>query len=82
MPEALAEITGNPVYISLHHTVHDNIDQYYEAFLTMQQREMEENLADLVNIIDAVAKKDVNESRQLAEAHVLRFNHYMENKEP
>lgn len=23
---ALAEITGNPVYFSLHHTVHDNID--------------------------------------------------------
>lgn len=79
---ALAEITGNPVYISLHHTVHDNIDQYYEAFLTMQQREMEENLADLGSIIDAVAKKDVDQSRQLAEAHVLRFNHYMENKEP
>lgn len=78
---ALAEITGNPVYISLHHTVHDNIDQYYEAFLSMRQRELEENFADLDSIIDAVEKKDVDEARQLAEAHVLRFNHHMESRE-
>jgi DNA-binding FadR family transcriptional regulator len=78
---ALAEISGNPVYISLHHTVHDNIDQYYETFLVMKQREMEENFSDLGSIINAVEKKDVDEARQLAEAHVLRFNHYMENRE-
>jgi DNA-binding FadR family transcriptional regulator len=78
---ALAEVTGNPVYISLHHTVHDNIDQYYEAFLAMHQREMEENLADLGSIIDAVEKKNAERSRQLAEAHVLRFNHYMASRE-
>ena len=78
---ALAEITGNPVYISLHHTVHDNIDQYYEAFLSMKQRELEENFADLGSIIAAVEKKDMDEARRLAQAHVLRFNHYMENRE-
>jgi GntR family transcriptional regulator, transcriptional repressor for pyruvate dehydrogenase complex len=78
---ALSEITGNPVYISLHHTVHDNIDQYYETFLAMQQREMEENLADLGNIIDAVEQSRVDEARRLAQAHVLRFNHYMESRE-
>jgi len=77
---ALAEITGNPVYLSLHHTVHDNIDLYYETFLSMQQREMAENLADLGDIINAVEKKDVDDARQLAEAHVTRFNHYMENR--
>jgi DNA-binding FadR family transcriptional regulator len=78
---ALAEITGNPVYISLHHTVHDNIDQYYETFLAMQQREMEENITDLGDIIDAVEHQRVDEARRLAQAHVLRFNHYMESRE-
>lgn len=78
---SLAEITGNPVYLSLHHTVHDNIDQYYETFLFMKQREMEENFTDLGNIIDAVERKHADEARLLAEAHVLRFNHYMENRE-
>jgi DNA-binding GntR family transcriptional regulator len=42
---------------------------------------MAENFADLDSIIDAVEKKDGNKARQLAEAHVLRFNHYMENRE-
>jgi len=78
---SLAEITGNPVYLSLHHTVHDNIDQYYETFLVMKQGEMEENFTDLGNIINAVERKRVDEARLLAEAHVLRFNHYMENRE-
>ena len=78
---ALAEITGNPVYISLHHTVHDNIDQYYESFLSMKAREMAENLEDLGNIIEAVAQQDMERARQLAEEHVVRFNHYMENRE-
>lgn len=77
----LAEMTGNPVFISLHHTVHDNIDQYYETFLVMRQREMEENLADLEKIVDAVEKKDSQAARRLTEAHVLRFNHYMEHRE-
>ncbi len=78
---ALAEMTGNPVYISLHHTVHDNIDQYYESFLAMHQRELAENFDDLVNIIAAVESGDTDEARRLAEAHVLRFNHYMESRE-
>ena len=78
---ALAEVTGNPVYISLHHTVHDNIDQYYETLLSMKQREMTENLTDLGDIVNAVEQKKVDEARQLAEAHVLRFNHYMANRE-
>jgi DNA-binding FadR family transcriptional regulator len=73
-------MTGNPVYVSLHHTVHDNIDQYYESFLSMRQREMSENLADLDNIVAAVEARDAEKARQLAEAHVLRFNHYMENR--
>jgi len=76
----LAEMTGNPVYVSLHHTVHDNIDQYYESFLSMRQQEMNENLADLDDIVAAVEARDTEKARLLAEAHVLRFNHYMENQ--
>jgi len=77
---ALAEMTGNPVYISLHHTVHDNIDQYYESFLSMKQRELHENLTDLDNIVAAVEAGATKEARRLAEAHVLRFNHHMDKR--
>jgi DNA-binding FadR family transcriptional regulator len=78
---ALAEITGNPVYVSLHRTIHDNIDQYYETFLHMEQRELTDNVADLDAIVKAVEKKDAEEAQRLAECHVLRFNHYMKNRE-
>lgn len=67
--------------VSLHHTVHDNADQYQETFLALKQRETQENLTDPGSIIDAVEKKDRDAARQLAEAHVLRFNHYMKNRE-
>lgn len=75
---AIAEISQNPVYVSLQHTVHDNIDQYYETFLSMQEREMKENFQDLSNIILAIETHNQREARSLAREHVLRFNHYME----
>lgn len=75
---AIAKISRNPVYVSLQHTVHDNIDQYYETFLSMQEREMNENFQDLSNIILAIETHNKREARSLAREHVLRFNHYME----
>lgn len=75
---AIAEISQNPVYVSLQHTVHDNIDQYYETFLSMKEREMKENYQDLCDIVGAIKKKDKIQARSIAREHVLRFNHYME----
>ncbi len=77
----LAEITENPVYVSLHHTVHDNIDRYYENFLNMKERELKENYQDLCEIVKAVENKDSDEARDLARKHILRFNHYMVRRE-
>jgi GntR family transcriptional regulator, transcriptional repressor for pyruvate dehydrogenase complex len=73
---ALARITGNPVFVSLHHTVHDNIDQYYETYLSMNDRELKENFADLKDIVTAIEERRVDDARALARRHVLRFNHY------
>lgn len=78
---SIAKMTGNPVYISLQNTVNDNIDQYYESFLSMKQAELEENYADLCNIVSAVEQKQEEKARKLAEEHVLKFNHYMEKKD-
>ena len=75
---AIAEISRNPIYVSLQHTIHDNIDQYYESFLSMKEREMEENYQDLVAIVGAIETHKKREARSLAREHVLRFNHYME----
>jgi hypothetical protein len=47
----------------------------------MKRRDMEENLTDLVTIVDTVESERADEARLLAEAHVLGFNPYMENRE-
>ena len=31
----MAVITGNPIYISVLHSIHDNIDRYYDRFLSI-----------------------------------------------
>lgn len=73
---ALASVTGNPIFVSLHHTIHDNIDQYYETYLSMDDGELRENLTDLKDIITAIKERRVDDARALARRHVLRFNHY------
>jgi len=77
----LARITGNPIYISVLHSIHDNIHRYYDRFLSMEQAELEENYQDLRNIVQAVIQQKPREARTLAQDHVRRFNRYMQQRE-
>ena len=77
----MAEITGNPIYISVLHSIHDNIHRYYDRFLAMETCELRENYQDLREIIQAVENGQADLARKLARAHVLRFSRYMEMKE-
>ena len=77
----MAEITGNPIYISVLHSIHDNIHRYYDQFLSMDEPELKENYRDLCNIVEAIEKGQVNRSRELAQHHVKRFNRYMKKRE-
>jgi DNA-binding FadR family transcriptional regulator len=77
---ALAKISKNPVYISVLKTVHENIHRYYERYLAMDTAEMRENLTDLGNIVAAVAEKDPDKARRLAQGHVRRFSRYMKKE--
>ena len=74
----MAVITGNPIYISVLHSIHDNIHRYYDRFLAMGTRELRENYEDLREIIQAVENGQADLARKLARAHVLRFSRYME----
>ncbi len=74
----LAVITGNPIYISVLHSIHDNIHRYYDRFLSMQKRELRENYQDLCEIIQAVENGQTDLARKLARNHVLRFSRHME----
>jgi len=78
---AIAEITGNPIYISVLHSIHDNIHRYYDRFLSMAQPELEENYHDLCEIVAAIENSRADRARELAQQHVKRFNRYMKKRE-
>ena len=77
---ALAELTENPIYISVLHSVHENIHRYYDEFLSMDERELQENYRDLCDLVQAVEKGQADQARRLARDHVHRFNRYMEKR--
>ncbi len=78
---AMAEITGNPIYISVLHSIHDNIHRYYDRFLSMEKIELRENYQDLCDLIDAIENSEANRAQDLAQNHVKRFNRYMKKRE-
>ena len=77
----LARVAANPIYISVLHSVHDNIHRYYDEFLSMDGRELQENYRDLCDLVHAVEKGQTERARRLARNHVRRFNSYMQNRE-
>ncbi len=77
----LARITGNPVYISVLHSIHDNIHRYYDRFLSMEEPELVENYNDLCDLVDAIENGETEQARRLAKQHVQRFNRYMKKRE-
>jgi DNA-binding FadR family transcriptional regulator len=77
----LAEVAQNPIYISVLHSVHENIHRYYDRFLSMEERELQENYQDLCDIAEAVEKGRTDHARRLARDHVRRFNQYMKRRE-
>jgi DNA-binding FadR family transcriptional regulator len=77
----MARITGNPVYTTVLHSIHDNIHRYYDRFLSMEKPELEENYHDLCDLVEAVENADAKRARRLAKRHVQRFNRYMKKRE-
>jgi DNA-binding FadR family transcriptional regulator len=78
---SLAEISGNPIYTSILHSIHENIHRYYDRFLSMEKKDLEQNYRDLCDIIQAVEIGDGDQARKVAQNHVKRFNRYMKQRE-
>ncbi len=74
----LADITGNPIYTSVLHSIHENIHRYYDRFLSMERRELQENYQDLCDLVQAVENADSDQARKIAQNHVRRSNQYMQ----
>ncbi len=79
--QALARISGNPIYILVHQMVHENIRRYFDDFLPVAPDIMRENFDDLRRLMDAVRAHESENAQQLARRHVHRFNEYMESTE-
>jgi DNA-binding FadR family transcriptional regulator len=75
--QALARITGNPMYIVIHQMVHDNIQRYYENFLPWTETRLQENLDDLCRIVARIKAGDADQANATARRHVRRFGEYM-----
>jgi DNA-binding FadR family transcriptional regulator len=76
-----ARMTGNPVYISILKTIHENIRRYYDEFLLMEEPVMRENMQDLEDLAAAMIGGDARQAGHIARNHVRRFNGYMEMRE-
>ncbi|MBL0715161.1 MAG: FadR family transcriptional regulator [Desulfosarcina sp.] len=77
---ALAEITGNPVFMAVVKMVHETILGYYDRFTFQRMDVLEENYQDLCSIVDAVESGASEEARRLARQHIRRFNRHMKEK--
>ena len=79
---ALAEITGNPLYVVVVKMIHDTVmgysDPYSRSFAETEN--MEDNLKDLKCLIDAIISKDADMAKCLAEEHIRKFNKRMKEK--
>jgi DNA-binding FadR family transcriptional regulator len=76
----IARIAGNPLYIFILQSVHENIHRYYDRFLFVDEMQREENYQDLKQMVEAIKVKDAETASCLAVEHVARFHRYMERK--
>lgn len=79
---ALAEMTGNPMYVVVVKMIHDTVMGYSEPYSHSfgEIGNLEENLSDLKALSKAVAKKDSKAAKGLAEEHIRKFNARMKEQ--
>ncbi len=76
----LGEIAGNRLYQLILNTIHENITRYYTRLLAPTEERMRQNLEDLREMADAVARRDKTKARRIMANHVRRFSVYMKEE--
>jgi DNA-binding FadR family transcriptional regulator len=76
---ALAEITGNPVFVAVMKMIHETILGFYDRFTFRRRVVLEENYRDLCAIVATVKAGQPDKAKKLALSHVRRFNRHMKN---
>jgi len=80
MHTLLGKMTKNPVFQFVQKTIHDNIHEFYDEYLAMNERRTMENLDDFEKIIQALKEKDTKTVSAVIQDHVKRFSDKMEKK--
>jgi len=75
---ALAQITGNLLFMSVLKMVYENIKTYFDSYLPKNEGIFQQNLKDLTDIVQAIEMRNPQKAGELAREHVRRFNEYME----
>ena len=75
---ALAEISGNPIFLAVTRMVHETMLGLYDRFTLRRRDVLEENYRDLCNLVDAVRQGQSEQARRLALQHVQRFKRHLQ----
>lgn len=73
----LAEISDNPIYISIQRTIQGNIFDYYINYLPKTKELLEEDLRDLTGVVDAVLLNNSELACERVRQHVSGFSEKM-----
>ena len=76
----VARITENTLFKTILETIYYNIHTYYESFLPLDDRMVQENFQDLADLVAAIGGRDAVKAKAVARDHVRRFNSYMQRK--
>ena len=77
---SIARASANPLYNFVLSSIHANIHQFYNTFLSVTQLEMDENYADLAAVVQAICNGEAQEAEEKLRQHVHRFAGYMRAK--
>jgi GntR family transcriptional regulator, transcriptional repressor for pyruvate dehydrogenase complex len=77
MHTMLGKMTKNPVFQFVQKTIHDNIHEFHEESLDMNEPRTLENLDDFKNIIQALKIKDSQTVSSIVQNHVKRSSDKM-----
>jgi len=70
-------MSRNPIFQFVQKSIHDNIHQYYEAYLPMNHERTLENLSDFEKLIAAMKINDSAGAADIIRDHVKRFRKKM-----
>ncbi len=77
----LSAATNNRMYESVIGTVYDNINRYFERYLSKDSKILKNTYKELSIVLDAVKKGDAELARASMKDHIRRYYLLMKKKE-